>query len=293
MSRPFASGKHAFGFCDICGFRYPLHELKTEVINLEQTDTRACPECWSPDNPQTQLGRYSFDDPQALRNPRPVGGTSGRDLPAAYRWDFSTGVEKVDPIRIDGWWAVHGSITYDGANDRIDLVADPSTSGSLNGDPYIQQGYNGPNVTPDWLSIDTSKYKYVVAEFLVNRFPLFTNDEGVPENDFDGKVFWSKDNTTGLPITYPWSADREVQAKPLLSKFNLAQASEGFLTVDENMASRFKIVWDCSSHPEWTGTVTGIRLDFFQTANDLVEPFDSGDIAIESIEVVAFHNIDL
>ena len=59
------------------------------------------------------------------------------------------------------------------------------------------------------------------------------------------------------------------------------------------MASRFKIVWDCSSHPEWTGTVTGIRLDFFQTANDLVEPFNSGDIAIESIEVVSFHNLDL
>ena len=69
MGGPFAAGKRAIGYCDRCGFQYLLSELRSEVINLEETDIKACPECWDPDNPQTQLGRYYFTDPQALRNP--------------------------------------------------------------------------------------------------------------------------------------------------------------------------------------------------------------------------------
>tara|TARA_R110000744_G_scaffold78090_1_gene154075 strand:+ start:127 stop:1005 length:879 start_codon:yes stop_codon:yes gene_type:complete len=289
----YAKGSRAFGFCDRCGFRYNLKELRTETVNLSSTNLRVCPVCWDPDQPQNMLGRIPVDDPQALRDPRPLGAISGRDLPAAYRWDFSTGVEKVDPIRIDGWWASQGSLTYDEVNERVNLVADPSTSGDVNGDPYMQQGFNGALVTPDWLSIDTSKYKYVVAEFVVDRFPLFTNDEGYPDNDFQGALYFGKETDIIQPITSPWNEDKRVDARPLLRDFDMSQASEGFLTADRNMASNFKIVWECSVHSEWTGTVTGLRLDFFQTRNDLVEPFDSGDIAIESIEVVAFHNLDL
>tara|TARA_R110000850_G_scaffold93664_2_gene198112 strand:- start:775 stop:945 length:171 start_codon:yes stop_codon:yes gene_type:complete len=56
------------------------------------------------------------------------------------------------------------------------------------------------------------------------------------------------------------------------------------------MASTFKIVFDMTDDPEWTGTVTTIRLDYFDSRpGDL----DAGDIDIDYIEVVAFHNIDL
>lgn len=70
MSNRFASGKRAIAMCDICGQQYKLKYLKTEVIKTKNVNILACPECWSPDHPQLQLGMYPVDDPQALRNPR-------------------------------------------------------------------------------------------------------------------------------------------------------------------------------------------------------------------------------
>lgn len=71
MGNQFAAGKKAFGFCDICSFRYPLKQLRNLTVKTKQTETKACPQCWTPDQPQLQLGMYPVYDPQALRNPRP------------------------------------------------------------------------------------------------------------------------------------------------------------------------------------------------------------------------------
>jgi hypothetical protein len=71
MSNRFANGANAFGFCDVCGFRFPLKRLKNVVIKTKQTAIRACPQCWTPDQPQLQLGMYPVADPQAIRDPRP------------------------------------------------------------------------------------------------------------------------------------------------------------------------------------------------------------------------------
>jgi hypothetical protein len=76
----FARGKLAFGFCDICGFRYNLDELKKLTKRNKLVNIRACSECWNPDQPQNDLGSFPVDDPQALRDPRPTGATSGRGL---------------------------------------------------------------------------------------------------------------------------------------------------------------------------------------------------------------------
>ncbi|MFM2134422.1 MAG: hypothetical protein RL156_1703 [Bacteroidota bacterium] len=70
MANRFASGKFAIAECDICGQRYKLKQLKTQVVKTKQINVLACPECWSPDHPQLQLGMYPVEDPQALRNPR-------------------------------------------------------------------------------------------------------------------------------------------------------------------------------------------------------------------------------
>jgi hypothetical protein len=70
MSNRFASGKKAIAMCDICGQQYKLKYLRTEVIKTKTVNILACPECWSPDQPQLQLGMFPVDDPQALRNPR-------------------------------------------------------------------------------------------------------------------------------------------------------------------------------------------------------------------------------
>lgn len=71
MTRAFASGKNAHGFCDRCGFRCKLNIMKLLTINEKLTNTKVCPDCWEPDQPQYRIGRVDPSDPQALRNPRP------------------------------------------------------------------------------------------------------------------------------------------------------------------------------------------------------------------------------
>ena len=71
MGNKFASGKNAIAECDVCGFRYKLTELQPLTIKTKVTNILACPECWTPDQPQLQLGMYPVNDPEAVRNPRP------------------------------------------------------------------------------------------------------------------------------------------------------------------------------------------------------------------------------
>lgn len=67
----YAKGRYAFGFCDNCGQRYPLDELKVQVVAGKPTNTKNCYQCLDKDHPQYFLGRVPINDPQALRNPRP------------------------------------------------------------------------------------------------------------------------------------------------------------------------------------------------------------------------------
>ena len=80
----YARGKYAFGFCDLTGFRYPLRELKPEVVEGKLTGSHVGFDVWSPDQPQNWLGAIPVSDPQALWDPRPQGGTAGRGL---FAWD--------------------------------------------------------------------------------------------------------------------------------------------------------------------------------------------------------------
>ena len=86
MGNQFASGKIAKALCDVCGLTYKLKELKALIVKTKTTNVMACPDCWSPDQPQLMLGMYPVNDPQALRNPRPdqakgpSGIASSRDL---------------------------------------------------------------------------------------------------------------------------------------------------------------------------------------------------------------------
>jgi uncharacterized membrane protein len=281
----YAEGKKAFGFCDRCGFRYKLKELKAETVNLASTNLLVCPECWDPDQPQNMLGRLRVDDPQALRNPRPLGGISGRDLPAAYRCDFSTGTAQTDPTRIDGWWVINGTLTWNQSREALNIVA-LTDSGPNPGDPYIFRGWNGAANTPDYLSIDTSVYKYVVTQFTVNNYPLKEVGDLNPPDGFQGQFYWST-STDPSDSGISEAKSQRCQSQPY---FKLTQPSDGFAQSDRDMASTFKIVFDMTDDPEWTGTVSTIRLDYFDA-----RPGDlgAGDIDVDYIEVVAFHNPDL
>ena len=282
----YAKGKKAFGFCDRCGFRYDLKDLKPETVNLVSTNLLVCEECWDSDHPQNMLGRIRYDDPQALRNPRPLGGISGRDLPAAYRSTFESAVIDTTPYnRVNGWFASNGILTWNESNSSMNLVSDPDSGNA--GDPYIWQGlglYLG--FPEDYVNIDSSVYKYVVTEFTVNRFPLFESDDRYFQ-DFQGTLYWYP-----APYSNPPSGQQDASFRPV---FTNAQASDGFEQANKGMASRFKIVFDMSSNPDWTGTIPIIRLDYFDPRNEAGPnpDYDAGDIDIHYIEVVAFHNIDL
>ena len=67
----YAKGKHAFGYCDKTGFRYPLNELVWEYKDGRRTGMRVGKDVVDPDHPQNFLGRVRVVDPQALRNARP------------------------------------------------------------------------------------------------------------------------------------------------------------------------------------------------------------------------------
>ena len=70
MPNRFASGKYSIAICDNCGFQFKLKKLRSQVVKTKQINDKVCPECWSPDHPQLQLGMYPVEDPQAVRQPR-------------------------------------------------------------------------------------------------------------------------------------------------------------------------------------------------------------------------------
>jgi len=70
MGNRFSSGKNSIAECDRCGFRYKLSQLKKEVVKTKTYNLLVCPSCWTPDQPQLQLGMYPVDDPQGVRDPR-------------------------------------------------------------------------------------------------------------------------------------------------------------------------------------------------------------------------------
>lgn len=93
MGVAYASGKHAFGICDRCGFRTKYSELKVQIINDYPTGLRVCPDCLDPDHPQLQLGKYPIYDPQALENPRPDTDTGATNVPQLVNYPvFNTNI---------------------------------------------------------------------------------------------------------------------------------------------------------------------------------------------------------
>lgn len=67
----YDKGKHAFGFCDRTGFRYPLKDLVYEYQNGVRTGLRVGRDVADKDHPQNFVGKARTDEPQSLYDPRP------------------------------------------------------------------------------------------------------------------------------------------------------------------------------------------------------------------------------
>jgi hypothetical protein len=117
VSNRFANGRKAFGFCDVCGFRFDLKKLKNLVVKTKQTQIKACPQCWTPDQPQLQLGMYPVADPQAIRDPRPDTNTWYQSGTNGLQTSPTSGLLPANPFTADGTTTVlvnapnHGALT--------------------------------------------------------------------------------------------------------------------------------------------------------------------------------------
>jgi len=129
MPSKYASAKNSIAQCDVCGFRFKLKQLKQLVIKTKNVNILACSECWSPDQPQLQLGMYPISDPQAVRNPRPDLGYYQSGL-NGLQTDETTGVSTSQtgvPLmgsRVIQWGynPVGGASYFDAALTPNDLV---------------------------------------------------------------------------------------------------------------------------------------------------------------------------
>lgn len=87
VSPKFASGKYAWGICDICSFRARLRSLRTMTTMGRVNNIRACETCWNPEHPQNFLPKFVQNDPQALRWARPdTGLEQSRRLTPPGNW---------------------------------------------------------------------------------------------------------------------------------------------------------------------------------------------------------------
>ena len=102
MSNRFASTKRAIGECDICGFRYKLRELRNIIRKGNNTNLKACIECWGPDHPQNRQGMFPVHDPQAIRDPRPDRsiGESGVNSSRGIQWGWKPVGGGADPFEL-------------------------------------------------------------------------------------------------------------------------------------------------------------------------------------------------
>ena len=226
MSQPFASGRHALGICDRCGFEYKLNTLKPEVVDLSVTGTLVCPQCWDPDQPQLQLGRWPVNDPQALRNPRPPQGLTQSRYGDAVRYDFTDSAEDFTlTTTIDSSETVYGAVSHNASSGTITSTpSDDATGWSLNG-----------LVSPT-VSVDSSTYDYVRVRVKVDTIPAPTSNES-----YDGTMHWRTDSGA-------YSESVKSITNP-----DWYQMGEPYQL----------LTWDLRGNADWSGTITGVYWIFF------------------------------
>ena len=158
----FASGKHALGECDRCGFAVPYRSLSAEITQGRPNGLRVCPACLDKDHPQeTLLPRIRPDDPQALQFARPQ---QNLDQQRQMRRPSYIPTPYIGPVATDcvpllnyGWQAgtaANGGFPLDGiGRSASGVVRDPTFVTTLlnfesAGDPWRDQSRYNLTFTP-------------------------------------------------------------------------------------------------------------------------------------------------
>lgn len=75
----YATGKHAIGLCQRCGFVFKLSKLRADG----ETNLLVCDPCWDEKHPAERPVRV--DDAISLRRPAPdLDAEASREIPAEY-----------------------------------------------------------------------------------------------------------------------------------------------------------------------------------------------------------------
>jgi len=159
MSNRFANGRKAFGFCDVCGFRFDLKRLKNLVVKTKETQIKACPQCWTPDQPQLLLGTFPVSDPQAIRDPRPDTNT----------W-FQSGVNALNNVS-EGMLVIQWGWNPIGGARDFDAVLTPNT---LVGVGQVGQATTSPVAPPGGIYVNYSIMPLTIQQAAVNIEPAKT-----------------------------------------------------------------------------------------------------------------------
>jgi len=189
MVKAFASEQNAIGICDRCGWEYPLKDLRKERINLNISNVRVCPECWDEDHPQNRLGRRTYSDAQALRDPRVDTAVLASRYGDAVRYDFDLDLDN---------WISNGTATATWVSGSAILT----TSGA-DGSIHITKPTNA-------LSIDASAYSKVRVRINVTT--------ETSDTDWIGRCRWRR-TTDGS-----YASSRQID----LVRPNLGQFGEQF-----------------------------------------------------------------
>ena len=81
----FTTGKHAFGFSDRSGFRYPLKGLVEQNVNGQPSGLFVGRDEVDIDHEQLRIGEVDASDSQTLENPRP--DKEIRESRALFSWN--------------------------------------------------------------------------------------------------------------------------------------------------------------------------------------------------------------
>jgi len=240
--------KEPFGFCDRCGFRYRLRELRQEVENYAVTGIRTCPVCWDPDQPQNHLGTLFSGENQAIRHPRPDIGQTESRWGNSVVWNFTDTVEDWRYVQASS--GDPNTLTWnDDSSHTISAIQTLSGIGSL-------QYFKKADETGSYTSIDTS-------ELDILRIVLMLDTGEPAAGTWVGNLYWG--------ITTNTSVDPFSGATPL-------QIPEP--DWNESMGDRYMTMeYDLSSEAAWTGTVTSLRVDLYNTSS--FQTFNISSIRVE------------
>ena len=243
MGSPFAVGKKAFGFCDRCGFRYLLVDLRIEVVALQDTSMKVCPQCFDPDQPQLQLGRHEFNDPQALRNPRPDIAQAASRYGVSIRYEFTDDAEywRATTPTADSTlaWQSDGSLLFTGTGDT----------------PSFGRDGEGIPVGSAYLNVLAATYDKVRMRFKMTTLPD-------PLEAWVGALYWirASDETGYLPT-------RKVAT----------EAPEWIVMGDQSHV----ITWDLKGVSNWDGLIGGAKFQLFDFQS--YPGFTNGAIEIDYV----------